>query len=959
MSDCTYTFKGADGKEQKITGLSAFKSFLANGGLEQLRGIGEKYGEKNNSGRSSTMGNRRAKEQSDQESGENSTYQNGAKFSRASDAIKSAFGGVRSAFSTQALTDEILPESRADDIIYSLQDKHVDLRRVVQAITKKTGEIADNINAYLQEELFHGRSAKGVKDFLDFELKPLINDMRMRGVEMADFEEYLWNRHAEERNKQIAKINDDMPDGGSGIKTAEARAYLDGLAPAKRKAYEALAAKVDAINKKSQQVLVDSGLEKQSTIDAWNGAYQSYVPLHREDVDSGHVGTGKGYSIRGSSSKRAVGSGKAVVDILGNIAMQRETNIVRAEKNRVSNAFLGLAKANPDSTLWKVDDAPKERVVETRGGKDTVVERIVPGFRQRDNVVMTRIDGEDHYVILNERNPRAVRLAMAFKNLDANQMGNVLSAASKVTRYLSSINTQYNPIFGLFNVTRDTEGAMLNLSTTPLHGQQKKVLGYTLSAIKGIYSDLRARRDGKAASSEWASHFEEFQNAGGATGYRDQYNNAEARAEAIKKEIGAIDKNVVSKGAGALFDWLSDYNEAMENAVRLASFRAAKEMGMSTDKAASLAKNLTVNFNRKGQVATQVGALYAFFNASVQGTARLAETMAGPLGKKILYGGMLLGVSQAVLLAAAGYDDDEPPEFIKERSLIIPIGDGKYATIPMPLGFHVIPNLGRIPAEYALSGFKNGGKRVADIFGLLADTFNPIGNAGFSLQTIAPSMIDPFVAIAENKDWNGKAIYKADQNSQDPSPGYLRAKDTASPWSKAISYGLNILSGGTDYKHGMFSPTPDQIDYLIGQATGGVGREISKATQTVGAMSSGEDLPLYKVPLVGRIIGDTEGKTAESNRFYESIKRLNGHEREMKGLIQDRRIDELREYREENPEYSLVESANQVERKIQHLTKLKRAALKADDTARVEALEEAIANQMQGFNARVKALSEE
>lgn len=41
MSDCTYTFKGADGKEQKITGLSAFKSFLANGGLEQLRGGSE------------------------------------------------------------------------------------------------------------------------------------------------------------------------------------------------------------------------------------------------------------------------------------------------------------------------------------------------------------------------------------------------------------------------------------------------------------------------------------------------------------------------------------------------------------------------------------------------------------------------------------------------------------------------------------------------------------------------------------------------------------------------------------------------------------------------------------------------------------------------------------------------------------------------------------------------------
>ena len=48
---------------------------------------------------------------------------------------------------------------------------------------------------------------------------------------------------------------------------------------------------------------------------------------------------------------------------------------------------------------------------------------------------------------------------------------------------------------------------------------------------------------------------------------------------------------------------------------------------MSKQQAASLAKNITVNFNRKGQMATQVGALYAFFNASVQGTARIAETL--------------------------------------------------------------------------------------------------------------------------------------------------------------------------------------------------------------------------------------------------------------------------------------------------------------------------------------------
>lgn len=88
-------------------------------------------------------------------------------------------------------------------------------------------------------------------------------------------------------------------------------------------------------------------------------------------------------------------------------------------------------------------------------------------------------------------------------------------------------------------------------------------------------------------------------------------------------------------------------------------------------------------------MATQVGALYAFFNASVQGTARIAETLfeqhggdfknvrLSKKGKQIVLGGIMLGSMQAMLLAAAGFGDDEPPDFVKERNLILPIGDGR------------------------------------------------------------------------------------------------------------------------------------------------------------------------------------------------------------------------------------------------------------------------------------------
>lgn len=845
--------------------------------------------------------------------------------------------------------------SKIDDVIYALQDKQVDMKRIVGAILDTAGRIADQWNPYLQEELFHGRAAKGVKDFLDFELRPLMQDLRMRGVAMTDFEEYLWHRHAEERNEQIAKINPDMPDGGSGLKTAAARKYLAGLPASKKAAYEALAKRIDAINAKTRQVLVSSGLEKPETIAAWEGAYQHYVPLQREDVETGGTGTGKGYSVRGSSSKRAVGSNKPVADILGNIAQQRERAIVRAEKNRVSNALFGLAAQNPNADFWKVDDAPTERVVETRAGKDQVIERVVPGFRNQDNVVLTRINGEDHFVIFSERDPRAVRMAQALKNLDADQLGRVLSATSKVTRYLASINTQYNPVFGVINLIRDTQGALLNLSTTPIKGEQRKVLGYTVDALRGIYVDLRDHRRGKVPSSSWAQLFEEFQKEGGQTGYRDMYSNAERRAEAIAREIKALDRHPAIKAGGALFNWLSDYNETMENAVRLAAYRTAKERGLSKQQAASIAKNLTVNFNRKGQVAIQMGALYAFFNASVQGTARMAETLTGPMGKKIITGGILLGAMQALLLAAAGFDDDEPPEFVRQRSLILPIGNGKYLSLAMPLGFHILPNLGRIPLEFVMGGFRNPAKRIAEFVGLFADTFNPVGNAGFSLQTFAPSVADPFVALAENRDWTGKPITR-EANPMAPTPGHARAKDTATTWSKATAYGINWLSGGTKYKPGLFSPTPDQLDYLIGQATGGVGREVAKIEQTVGSAFTGEELPLHKIPLVGRFLGDTSGQSAEGGRFYEAIKRINEHEAELKGLRTEGKGADVTDYLRRNPEAWLVNAANTVERQVQKLRRAKRDAIAAGNTERVRLIERQITTRMAGFNARLKSV---
>ena len=418
------------------------------------------------------------------------------------------------------------------------------------------------------------------------------------------------------------------------------------------------------------------------------------------------------------------------------------------------------------------------------------------------------------------------------------------------------------------------------------------------------------------------------------------------------------------KVGAPIFDWLSDYNDTMENAIRLSAYKAAKNkfIGEGMDateakqRAAAVAKDLTVNFNRKGQIANQAGALYAFFNASVQGTTRMFQLLNSPIGRKIAAGAFLLGSMQALLLAAAGFDDEEPPDFVKQRNYIIPIGGGKYIAFPMPLGFNVLPNTTRVITEWALSGFEDTPRRVLEITDAMFDMFNPIGNAGWSFQSIAPTMFDPAVALFENKDWTGKPISRKDLNQLDPTPGYTRSKDNASWLSEQLSEFLNFASGGDESRPGLISPTADDMDYLIGQVTGGVGREFLKAVKTGQAAVTGEELPSYNVPLFGRFYGNVTGLAPISNAFYRNMTELNIHKRAIDNLREEK--GDVQAYLKENPEARMAQIAGTQYREIQKLRKTRRELLEKGEDERAKKLEEQIKTRMKRFNERFEKLGD-
>ena len=911
-----------------------------------------------------------------------------------------------------------------NNLIYKFQDKQIDTKRAQEAILKSAGIITDDVNAYEKEQLFHGKVATAIREYLLNELLPAIKKLKELNIKPQEMQEYLLARHAKERNDKMNELNKldprtgeerttpwELQDRASGMSTDKAKEILDNLDPAKKANLETVAKMFDKMVTGTQKILVDSGADSQDTIDAWNETYKHYVPLFRVEEDfingMGTSGISKGFNVSGGFSKRAMGSEKEVQDIIGNLIKQRERALIRAEKLAVSKALYGLFLMNPnpdvalpvnpdaikskDALIKELEslgyDNPEEiannlmeepksryiskekRVIDKNTGLPTadtpesVRLKINNLDRFGPNVITLRIDGKNRYIFFNQKNPDALRMAQSLKSLDVESLGTLTSLVSKATRWFASVNTQYNPIFAAVNLIRDVGGAQFNLTTTPLAGKQAQVTAGIFPAMSGIFKVLRAERKGEVGgNSDMEKAFREFRKEGGQTGYRDSLARKESEKSIVDEQLEKITVGGNAKKAfKAVFGALSDFNDTLENAIRLSAYLAASKpkseggLGLSKQQSAIIAKNLTVNFDKKGQLSANINALYAFFNASVQGTARLAKTLKGPKGKAIIGGGVLLGSMQAVLLAAAGFRDDEPPEFVKERNFIIPTPDGNYLSIPYPLGLHILPSLGRLTTEFVLTGGKNPTKKVGDLMGVFADGLSPLGSAG-PLQTIAPTVLDPMAALAENKDAFGRPIYKQDR-ATNPTPGYMRSRESSSEISKQISYFLNMASGGGKYSKGLISPTADEIDYVAGQVTGGVGRELMKTGQTLKAASTGEDLPAYRIPLAGRFYGETQSNAAESQRFYANVTKMADYENEIKGRIKNK--EPVGAYLRDNPQARLWQTANNTENQINALNKQKKEFIERGlPKDRIQRIENQKAAIMKRFNDQVAKLED-
>lgn len=904
---------------------------------------------------------------------------------------------------------------------YKAQDKFNSLRRLQDTAERQTGrKLEDRADPYMQEALYHGRTRQRMDAFDETEVQPLLDELqrtgfRLKGIadyvsdlpqDLADrfghlsaVDAYLYARHAPEANARLEEINPGEP-AMSGMSDQDAQRIMDALsAKGEIEALQSIAKRVDGMTKATRDLLVSSGLESRETVKRWESAYDNYVPLKGPPGGSEQglaarlrSFTGKGFDTRGSASKRRLGRESAAENLLANVVAGHYQTIQRAEKNRVGKAMLRFAQQNPAPSLWDVDQPMTKRQLDPVTG--LVTNAPDPGQRVRDNVFIVRVDGVEHHIVFNEKSVDAMRLASAFKNLSAEEMAGPLRLMFGLNRYLSLMSTSLNPEFVLSNFARDLQTAVINLNDTQADKLKRRIMRDAISgkAMGAIRRYQKGRRD-----SEWSKWYADFLEDGAQTGWMEGYEGAEDFANQLTKRLDREQPgawNFAKRSLRNTLDYVGNVNTAVENAVRLSAYVHARQSGVSRDRAADLAKNLTVNFNRKGDSGNTLNALYLFFNASIQGSARIFQAAArSPKARRFMYAAVAIGAAQEMLnYLSAGDDEDEEnqydriPDYVKRMNWVVMLPnehnapdwvpswfkapDGSYLKFPLPYGYNVLNYAGQRIGRAALAASGqvsnyNPTEEVVNMTLSVFDAFNPIGASPTFMQLVAPTIADPGLQWAENKNFAGIPIRPEASPYGPPPPNYTLHFSGARAWSRWVTEELNMATGGTEVRPGGINISPELIDHTTDFMFGGVGRLVGETADLPrklhALVTEGESINAYEVPFVSKFFGtQREGKSRDL--YYQRRDDLRYLKQERDLARENRDLKRIAELKRDRPgEFGMLPEYDRSERELAGLRK-QINALKSDripderQQARIDRLEERQAQVYNRFNQRYRDL---
>ena len=708
----------------------------------------------------------------------------------------------------------------------------------------------------------------------------------------------------------------------------------------------------------------DSGLMSQNTFDSISDMYQFYVPLRGwEETTADEV-----YAYLTSESqtfnapiKTVVGRKSKADDPIATIANMAESGIMQGNRNLMKQKFLTMVQNHKTdlvsvSEMWvRLDEASGEWIAVfpdiPSNANPEQVESIVESFNKRmeelsnekgSNVRRSRDaigipykilpkDLKEHQVIVKRAgkeylltingNPRAAQALNGLTNPDNTKgwFGTVERYAGWLNRNLAANFTTRNPNFMVSNFLRDAlySNTTVWVKESPVYAWKFNKNFAMVNPIN-MYRLVKGYENGTLDMSDPLNKaYHDFVMRGGETGYTN-LRDVEAKKKAIQKELQYSKQKVsIGKALKILGEWMDLFNKSVENCARFAAFLTSREMGRSMDKSIYDAKEISVNFNKKGagskflntEGQTKIGnasaftsglsrSMYVFWNAGVQGMYNFGR-LAKDNPKKFL--GLassfyLLGTIMPMIATAFGDDEDDDyydlPEYVRRNNICFRNGGGNWITIPMPIELRAIYGLGEMSSGIVSGKEKYTDKKMAMKIAEQMSQVLPLdmmeGGGGFS--AFVPSSVKPLIEAGDNKDWTGLPLYK-DNDFNKGMPEWTKAFKSVDPAILVMTKYANELTGGDKYTTGTVNLNPAIIEHILDGYFGGIEATRSQMVKSAETAWGSRDFDWRNIPVGNRLIKSGDERTkkkAIDNAYYENLEemdkigqRLRGYRKEL------------------------------------------------------------------------------
>lgn len=770
-------------------------------------------------------------------------------------------------------------QMKFDWVRQKFADKFAPIMMMQEDIEKTRGaRVEGDQNFKRAEELMYGKAHYDLEK-LETKVTALKDAMVKAGVNVDKVNDFMYARHATERNAML-KSRDGV-ENGSGITDKEATEVLASFSKEETQALEKLADMVDEISQDTRDTMREFGLESDARIDTFEKMFKNYVPLggfaqDSQDVDNYPYPTGGvGFHVKGSTTKKAKGRRTPPANIVAQVIQQNAAVKIKARRNEALQSLFNLVKSNPNSKLWNTSDS-------------------IP-VTDMDRAVGVRVDGEQKFIIFKDAS-----LASNLKGMGVQKMDALSRLMAAPANFLRAAFTTRNPEFIISNFSRDITSALFNAAAEAdipdgaiLNKREvaMAIIRRTPQTLKALLKEVA----GKDLDPVLAKYLTEFKEDGGQTGWgfvkplqdiAADLQNETNEGNKAKKAIKWMEKNSLQH--------IENVNDAFENSIRLSAYIEAREAGVSREDAAQLAKNITVNFNKSGEYGAVANAYYLFFNASIQGTARIVRSLGkmkqvenpdGTISKQLsgpqrMVIGLGLASGMLAMINMALSDEDEDgelfynkiPDYEKERNLIMMYDGRNYIKIPLPYGYNLFSNFGTAMAE-TMAGHRDADEAMWFVANSAFSSFSPISFgqsenfAKYIAKGAAPTVLKPLVEMAVNETYFGSKVHQ----TQFP-VGAKRPESELAFRSPKVIKGmfqwLNEATGGSQMVSGSVDINPDLFWYPFEYYIGGLGQFTMRAATSAYSIEemirTGEKpvLSANDIPFLRKVYG-------EPSKYYD------------------------------------------------------------------------------------------